>query len=189
MDDSSPLPPPLRTDSHPPSMSVLAKPVDPEDECNPERAELPLSTPDSSATIVETRSAASDDCLPPPSPLEVEPPDSQMALAQSTLSAPAAMAPPAPMSTTTSSQSSSTSSTSPHGQPRARTTPRGPRPRPASMSALGVDGRRRYARPACPENSLPGEIFETRFENPFKPRSRSLNIKREKGAVPSIHSG
>ena len=52
------------------------------------------------------------------------------------------------------------------------------------MSALGVDGRRRFARPACPENSLPAEIFETRFENPFKRRSTSLNIKGEKGALP-----
>ncbi|KAI0633714.1 hypothetical protein C8Q77DRAFT_1157882 [Trametes polyzona] len=26
----------------------------------------------------------------------------------------------------------------------------------------------RYARPACPENSLPGVIFEQRYENPFK---------------------
>ncbi|KAI1785383.1 hypothetical protein LXA43DRAFT_1117341 [Ganoderma leucocontextum] len=179
VDRPPPLPPPLRTDSHSEDVPVLAEPITLEDKHNPESARPRLSTLEASATI-ETRSATEDDGMQelegskegPNIHLQMEP-------AQSTLAAPAAAL--APMSTTTTSSSSSSSSTSP--QPRARATPKGPRPRPASMSALGVDGRRRYAQPARPENSLPGEIFETRFENPFKPRSKSLTVKAEKASA------
>ncbi|PIL34070.1 hypothetical protein GSI_03781 [Ganoderma sinense ZZ0214-1] len=155
-----------------------------EDKDHPERASPPVSPTSSSATMVESRSASADEgCMHVPEEVPMtEPPNVQMEPAQTTLVAPAAT--PAPMNTTTTTTSSSSSiSTQPQPQPRARTTPKGPRPRPASMSALGVDGRRRYARPARPENSLPTEIFETRFENPFKPRSRSLNIKSEKAGA------
>nr|VWP01488.1 Cytochrome P450 33C9 [Ganoderma boninense] len=178
VDDPSPLPLPLHTNPHSLEIPVLANPFDREDKDHPEWAELPVSPTDSSATIVaETGSAAVTDESCKQAPEEsTEPPNVQMEPAQTTT---LAVAPAATLATarTTSSSSSSTPA-----QPRARTTPKGPRPRPASMSALGVDGRPRYARPACPANSLPGEIFETRFENPFKPRSRSLNIKREKAA-------
>ncbi|RDX48042.1 hypothetical protein OH76DRAFT_1405295 [Lentinus brumalis] len=40
--------------------------------------------------------------------------------------------------------------------------------------------RPRLARPACRENSLAEEVFETRFENPFKAFSRGFGQRRER---------
>ncbi|RPD78490.1 hypothetical protein L226DRAFT_531833 [Lentinus tigrinus ALCF2SS1-7] len=38
----------------------------------------------------------------------------------------------------------------------------------------------RLARPACPENSLPKEVFETRFENPLKAIGMGLGQKQKR---------
>ncbi|TBU22969.1 hypothetical protein BD311DRAFT_782010 [Dichomitus squalens] len=87
------------------------------------------------------------------------------------------------------SSSSPADTSAPPSKHRSRRRVKGPRPRPASMSAaVDGDGRRRYARPARPENSITHEIFETRFENPFRPRSWSATLKREKGSASDTSS-
>lgn len=54
-----------------------------------------------------------------------------------------------------------------------------------STSTTGSGGTPRLARPARPENSLPREVFETRFENPFKAISRGFGQKQERGTFAS----
>ena len=54
--------------------------------------------------------------------------------------------------------------------PRSEQAGRASRTHKRIKSEIGEE-RPRRARPACPENSLPAEIFETRFENPFRART------------------
>ncbi|TFK90375.1 hypothetical protein K466DRAFT_660836 [Polyporus arcularius HHB13444] len=50
-------------------------------------------------------------------------------------------------------------------------------------SSTDPTDRPRLARPACRENSLSEEVFETRFENPFKAISRGFGQRRERGST------
>ncbi|KAI0712959.1 hypothetical protein C8T65DRAFT_646294 [Cerioporus squamosus] len=50
-----------------------------------------------------------------------------------------------------------------------------------STSSTDPNDRPRLARPACRENSLSKEVFETRFENPFKAIGRGVGQKQDRG--------
>ncbi|KAI0356393.1 hypothetical protein OH77DRAFT_1424054 [Trametes cingulata] len=81
----------------------------------------------------------------------------------------------------------------PGRQPRANNTraTQGQRNRRRAQSTSDGSEPVRYARPACPENSLPCVIFEQRYENPFKnlrPRPRA-NSGAEKAGSEREDSG
>ncbi|KAH9894918.1 hypothetical protein C8Q73DRAFT_790117 [Cubamyces lactineus] len=99
--------------------------------------------------------------------------------------------------TTTSEQSSSdmpSSSTPSTPERSARSRNQSPRPggpRPTTSKASRRFKSKpthaepiRYARPACPENSLPGVVFETRYENPIKSMFGTKR-KGDAGSAPS----
>ena len=176
-------PSPMSPPSISPEVPVLHNPFS-EDAQDRAPAPPPVQTPglsplQRSAPIGTDVLSAVEECSMQDPEAEQEPSNDMDSSAQATLAGPVDSSSPA-IDTTAPSPS----------QPRPRRRVKGPRPRPASMyAAIGTDGQRRYAQPARPENSLPREIFERRYENPFKPRSRSVTLKGEKGALPSFRQG
>ncbi|KAI0331168.1 hypothetical protein GY45DRAFT_1406359 [Cubamyces sp. BRFM 1775] len=88
---------------------------------------------------------------------------------------------PSPSTPSTPERSARSRNQSPHpGGPRPTTSKASRRFKSKPAHAEPI----RYARPACPENSLPGVVFETRYENPIKSMFGTKR-KDDAGSAPS----